>query len=100
MIGLHHLFKDHFYTVKYQIRAITAHSDFEFGTYDNDIALFKLIKFVKYNDFIQPVCLPNTSPDLTDEIPCFISGWGYTAENGKCFVFTLICGCSPVRGQM
>uniref|UniRef100_A0ABM5FNM6 Transmembrane protease serine 12 isoform X1 n=1 Tax=Pogona vitticeps TaxID=103695 RepID=A0ABM5FNM6_9SAUR len=83
VIGLHNLYKAHSYTAKYQIRAIVVHSDFEFGTFDNDIALFKLIKSVKYNDFIQPVCLPNTYLHLTAKIPCFISGWGRTTESGK-----------------
>ncbi|KAJ7317886.1 hypothetical protein JRQ81_004048 [Phrynocephalus forsythii] len=83
VIGLHHLYRDQSYTVKYHIKTIMVHSGYESGIYDNDIALFKLIKFVKYNDFIQPVCLPKTSLDFTDEIPCFISGWGHTSENGK-----------------
>ncbi|KAH0629211.1 hypothetical protein JD844_011108 [Phrynosoma platyrhinos] len=83
VIGMHHLYKDNSYTVKSQIKAILIHSDFQPGTYDNDVALFKLITFVKYNAYIQPICLPDTSPLLSDETPCYISGWGHTKENGQ-----------------
>ncbi|XP_042307155.1 transmembrane protease serine 12-like isoform X2 [Sceloporus undulatus] len=82
VIGLHHLYKDNSYTVKRQVKAILIHSDFQLGTYDNDVALFKLVTFVKYNPYIQPICLPETSL-LSDETPCYISGWGKTKENGQ-----------------
>ncbi|XP_067320027.1 transmembrane protease serine 12-like [Anolis sagrei] len=82
VIGLHHLYKDDSYTVKHQVKDILIHSDFELATNNNDVALIILTKSVKYNAYIQPVCLPKTSPVLTDETPCYISGWGNTKENG------------------
>ncbi|XP_062977534.1 transmembrane protease serine 12-like [Elgaria multicarinata webbii] len=83
VIGLHHLYVDDSHTVKRQVGAIMMHSNYDFATFENDIALFILTTFVKYNDYIQPICLPDTLPLLTDETPCYISGWGYTTENGK-----------------
>ncbi|XP_062827049.1 transmembrane protease serine 12 isoform X2 [Anolis carolinensis] len=82
VIGMHHLYKDYPYTVKNQVKDILIHSHFELATNENDVALFKLIKPVKYNAYIQPICLPETSLLLTDETPCYISGWGSTKENG------------------
>nr|XP_016846284.1 PREDICTED: transmembrane protease serine 12 [Anolis carolinensis] len=87
VIGMHHLYKDYPYTVKNQVKDILIHSHFELATNENDVALFKLIKPVKYNAYIQPICLPETSLLLTDETPCYISGWGSTKENGKSFIF-------------
>ncbi|XP_061462996.1 transmembrane protease serine 12-like isoform X2 [Rhineura floridana] len=82
VIGLHHLYKQDSHTVIHKVRAIMVHSDFEWGTFENDVALFKLAKFVKYNDYIQPICLPDIPPILTNDSPCYISGWGSTQENG------------------
>ncbi|XP_034959707.2 transmembrane protease serine 12-like isoform X2 [Zootoca vivipara] len=83
VIGLHHLYKPHSRTVIKKVSTITIHSDFEWGTFENDVALFQLAKSVKYNDYIQPICLPDTSPPLSNETSCYISGWGSTYEEGK-----------------
>ncbi|XP_032994594.1 transmembrane protease serine 12-like isoform X3 [Lacerta agilis] len=83
VIGLHHLYKPHSRTVIQKVSTITIHSDFEWGTFENDVALFQLAKSVKYNAYIQPICLPDTSPPLSHETSCYISGWGSTYENGK-----------------
>ncbi|XP_053231096.1 transmembrane protease serine 12-like isoform X1 [Podarcis raffonei] len=83
VIGLHHLYKPHSRTVIQKVSTITIHSDFEWGTFENDVALFQLAKSVKYNDYIQPICLPDTPPLLSHDTSCYISGWGSTYEHGK-----------------
>ncbi|KAF7246935.1 Transmembrane protease serine 12 [Varanus komodoensis] len=82
VIGLHHLYLHESHTVQSRVRAIMIHSKFNKKTLENDVALFKLSKPVIYNDYIQPICLPNTSLLLTDGTPCYISGWGLKNENG------------------
>ncbi|XP_053231092.1 transmembrane protease serine 12-like isoform X1 [Podarcis raffonei] len=81
VFGLHHLYNYESSTVKRHVRAIVMHSGFKRSTYENDVALFKLKRPISYSDYIQPICLPNSTTQLVaDENPCFISGWGNTEE--------------------
>ncbi|XP_063149019.1 transmembrane protease serine 12-like [Candoia aspera] len=85
VVGLHHLYKHQPYTTEYRVKYIIIHSDYDFGTFENDVALFRLTGFVKYNDYVQPICLPNSSYFQTDKHknPCYISGWGRTKEQAE-----------------
>ncbi|XP_062827045.1 transmembrane protease serine 12 isoform X1 [Anolis carolinensis] len=83
VFGLHQLYMQTNYTIYRQVEFIWIHDDFNKKTYENDIALFKLKKSIKYNEYVQPICLFNSSRPLTDEIPCYISGWGLKKENGS-----------------
>ncbi|KAM3843460.1 transmembrane protease serine 12-like [Vipera latastei] len=83
VIGLHHLSRYHVHTKKSRIRAIIMHSDFNKITYDNDIVLFKLMESIKFNQYIQPICIPDAPVALNDEMPCFITGWGQTTEKER-----------------
>ncbi|KAF5286419.1 hypothetical protein FQR65_LT12600 [Abscondita terminalis] len=55
------------------------HEDFEKGKRlcDQDIALIRLNRTVKYSDYIKPICLPNYDTNLAkpDDVVT-ISGWG------------------------
>ncbi|KAM5287982.1 transmembrane protease serine 12 [Ctenodactylus gundi] len=74
--------RPHIKTIK--IKAIITHPDFIMDTYVNDIALFHLKKAVRYNDYIQPICLPfDVFQKLDRNTKCFISGWGRTKEEGN-----------------
>lgn len=42
----------------YEVEAITSHHRYQPETYDNDIALMKLTKPIKFSRFILPACLP------------------------------------------
>ncbi|XP_072847013.2 transmembrane protease serine 12 [Pogona vitticeps] len=83
VIGLHHLYYHRNHTIKSRIRIITIHSDFNKITLEHDIALFTLSKFITYNNYVQPICLPNISLPLNKETTCYISGWGVKRENGS-----------------
>ncbi|XP_061471247.1 transmembrane protease serine 12-like isoform X2 [Rhineura floridana] len=81
MIGMHNLYKYSFHAVKRRVRTITIHSDYDSETFENDVALFKLIRYIKYNNYIQPICLPDI---LTMEsYRCYITGWGKSVEEGR-----------------
>ncbi|XP_026547861.1 transmembrane protease serine 12-like, partial [Notechis scutatus] len=91
VVGLHHLYIHWPFSKEYHIKDIIVHSDYEFGTFENDVALFKLMQFVKYNDYVQPVCLPDSAHFLSDKSknPCYISGWGSSEEEGKSVLIIL-----------
>uniref|UniRef100_K7GF87 Peptidase S1 domain-containing protein n=1 Tax=Pelodiscus sinensis TaxID=13735 RepID=K7GF87_PELSI len=83
MIGLHDTSRPERHTVKRRVRDIFVHSQFQMETFENDIALFKLYKSVRYNDYIQPICLPATHFNLNinnqsyvSYILCSITGQG------------------------
>uniref|UniRef100_A0A8D2J1B8 Peptidase S1 domain-containing protein n=1 Tax=Varanus komodoensis TaxID=61221 RepID=A0A8D2J1B8_VARKO len=82
-IGLHHLHEYNSRTVTRRVRAITIHSNYTPQNYENDIALFTLIKSIKYNDYIQPICLPDINLFINSEYPCYITGWGNTKEKER-----------------
>ncbi|XP_013932049.1 PREDICTED: transmembrane protease serine 12-like, partial [Thamnophis sirtalis] len=83
VIGLHHLFKHKTHTIKKRIKEIKIFHYYNSAKYEDDIAVFKLSKPVIFNDYIQPICLPNADLALTSEMKCFISGWGTNKEKGK-----------------
>uniref|UniRef100_A0A8C8YYP3 Transmembrane serine protease 12 n=1 Tax=Prolemur simus TaxID=1328070 RepID=A0A8C8YYP3_PROSS len=84
VIGTNNRHGDHGHTKKIKIKAIIIHPDFILESYINDIALFHLKKAVRYNDYIQPICLPfDVFQNLDQNTTCFISGWGRTKEQGN-----------------
>lgn len=42
---------------------IRIHADFDLATYENDIALVKLLKPTTFSTYVWPVCLPSTIDD-------------------------------------
>ncbi|XP_070264909.1 transmembrane protease serine 12 [Myotis yumanensis] len=67
-----------------KVKAIIVHPNFNLETYVNDIALFHLKKAVRYNNYIQPICLPfDVFQKLDEKTECFIGGWGRTTEEGN-----------------
>ncbi|XP_031333000.1 phenoloxidase-activating factor 1-like [Photinus pyralis] len=59
------------------------HPFFSLRSGNNDIALLKLEKKVKFTDFIRPICLPPPELPIPKEGAMMdIAGWGIT-ENGK-----------------
>uniref|UniRef100_A0A8C5SBK0 Peptidase S1 domain-containing protein n=1 Tax=Laticauda laticaudata TaxID=8630 RepID=A0A8C5SBK0_LATLA len=83
VLGLHHLYHHQYYTRERQVKAIIIHSHFKKETYENDIALFKLQKPITFNDYIQPICLLPSPLFLSNDTPCYITGWGSAHEKGR-----------------
>uniref|UniRef100_A0A2K6UCK5 Transmembrane serine protease 12 n=1 Tax=Saimiri boliviensis boliviensis TaxID=39432 RepID=A0A2K6UCK5_SAIBB len=84
VIGTNNIHGHHPHTKKIKIKAIIIHPNFILESYVNDIALFHLKKAVRYNDYIQPICLPFDVFQILDgSTKCFISGWGRTKEEGN-----------------
>lgn len=68
------------------------HSNYDTDTYENDVAIFKLIRSVRFSDYVQPICLPETAVLIKADYPCFITGWGHTREKGN-FYFSFKLNC-------
>ncbi|XP_048198047.1 transmembrane protease serine 12 [Perognathus longimembris pacificus] len=84
VIGTNDIYRNSPQSKKIKITAIIIHPDFIMDTFVNDIALFHLKKAVKYNDYIQPICLPfGVFQKLDQNTTCFVSGWGRTKEEGN-----------------
>ncbi|KAG1669933.1 Serine proteinase stubble [Nymphon striatum] len=73
-----------------KVSHVIVHPEFNGITYENDIALLKLDRKVKFRDNIQPVCLPE--PEFLDAVEersrqkewgeGVIAGWGRVAQGG------------------
>ncbi|XP_003513589.1 transmembrane protease serine 12 [Cricetulus griseus] len=84
VIGANDLSQSSTYVRNIRVVAIVIQPDFILETFVNDIALFRLRKAVRYNDYIQPICLPfDVFQKLDQNTSCFISGWGRTKEEGN-----------------
>lgn len=83
-----------------KIQHIIKHPHFSNETFDNDIALVKLVKHITFTDYILPICIP-TSPEevqlinsyffaqdpqeeeeLSETKYGYVTGWGRLKENG------------------
>ncbi|XP_066495282.1 transmembrane protease serine 4 [Tiliqua scincoides] len=50
---------------------------------DEDIALVKLQRPLSAPEPVKPICLPFFDEDLGPGTPLWVTGWGYTEENGQ-----------------
>jgi len=62
------------------IELIIKHESFDANTIDNDIALIKTKQKITYNEYVQPVCLPDSEFSYHTGKAAFISGWGSTEK--------------------
>lgn len=62
-----------------QVESIVIHPDFREIDYYNDIALIKVRGRFVFNEFVQPVQMPEGREASG---MCVVSGWGATEENG------------------
>jgi secreted trypsin-like serine protease len=72
------------YSQEFRVVEITAHPDFKANGFYNDVAIFKLDQPVYFNEYIQPICLPNagmSSRTFIGERPVAL-GWGSTHYGG------------------
>lgn len=59
------------------IENLYIHEDFRKGQHmNNDLAIIVLKSPVRFNDYIQPVCMPSKEVAYTEGMNCTISGWG------------------------
>ncbi|XP_006996389.3 testisin [Peromyscus maniculatus bairdii] len=68
------------YSNRYQIDGIFLSPKY-LNMYPNDIALLKLSSSVNYNNYIQPICLLNSTFKFENRTDCWVTGWGDIGEN-------------------
>ncbi|EDL04100.1 RIKEN cDNA 4930478A21, isoform CRA_a [Mus musculus] len=100
VMGTNDLTRSPYHSRNIRITDIIIPPDFIMETFVNDIALFRLKRAVRYNDYIQPICLPfGVFQKLDQNTACFISGWGRTREEGNyCLSPTDMPSCLLVEG--
>ncbi len=59
-----------------QVEQIFVHPNWDYGTINNDILLFKLEDEVAFSDAISPVCLPPNGEEVSPGIMVQTTGWG------------------------
>ncbi|XP_050421254.1 venom protease-like [Adelges cooleyi] len=64
------------------IEKIIVHESYDGKRSINDIALVELESLVKFNDYIQPICLPDGTPKITNST-LTVAGWGTTADDAE-----------------
>uniref|UniRef100_A0A8C6XYZ7 Transmembrane serine protease 2 n=1 Tax=Naja naja TaxID=35670 RepID=A0A8C6XYZ7_NAJNA len=67
----------------FRVARIISHPNYDSTSKNNDVALMKLQSPLSFNDFIQPVCLPNAGMMFETDQQCWISGWGAKYQGGK-----------------
>lgn len=75
--------KDHSHEQIKDIYTIIIHANYDPITYDNDIAIIKLVSPATINNYVHPISLPHF---LDFELPgfkCTITGWGNQGKNTK-----------------
>lgn len=78
--GEHHLWTVDGLEQEVAIERVFKHPRYDEGCkYDNDLALLKLNRTLKYNNRVGAVCLPES--DFTSGTNCYITGWGTTENN-------------------
>ncbi|XP_040182163.1 suppressor of tumorigenicity 14 protein [Rana temporaria] len=68
--------------VKRKIKRIVAHRMFSDITYDNDIAMLELDSPITFTDFIQPICIPESTHVFPVGKSIWVTGWGALSEGG------------------
>lgn len=63
------------------VSKIFSHPSYQRSTLNNDIAIIKLSRPVKFGKFVSPVCLPDNDVPVGTE--CYITGWGKTRHPGS-----------------
>ncbi|KAL9980271.1 hypothetical protein ACROYT_G008832 [Oculina patagonica] len=77
--GEHHLSRADGLEQEVAIEKLIKHPRYdESCNYNNDVAMLKLTKPLRYNNRVGPVCLPKS--DFSSGTNCYITGWG-TTEN-------------------
>ncbi|XP_061170601.1 neurotrypsin-like [Saccostrea echinata] len=69
---------------EFEIERLYKHEKYNMQTFDNDIALIKIAAKdgdgIKFNQYVQPACLPTETTAYNAGRKCFVSGWGNTTE--------------------
>ncbi|CAH1247106.1 KLKB1 [Branchiostoma lanceolatum] len=74
----HNLYEDEGREQNITVQDIIVHQDFVYDVLTNDIALVRLSQPAHMNDWVSPICLPETGEKVQAQTLCTTAGWGYT----------------------
>lgn len=83
VVGQHSKKSPDQYTKKYKVTNIINHPQWDRRTLSNDIAIIKTADDIKFNDAVQPICLPPKDTKYADGANFLVSGWGKTVGNDR-----------------
>ncbi|XP_069044051.1 transmembrane protease serine 9-like isoform X1 [Lepisosteus oculatus] len=86
-------------TVSRGVQQIIKHPNYDSSTNNNDLTLMKMSSSVSFNNYIQPVCLADTSSSFYNGTSCWVTGWGTTVEGGTTLPSTLQEVQLPIIGN-
>ena len=66
MVGQHSQTKPDKFTQRYKVANIINHPQWNPRTLENDISIIKLAEDIKFNDAVQPICLPESNWKYAD----------------------------------
>ena len=58
----------------FRVKTIIVHSKYDANLITNDVALIRLSRAAKINDFVSTVCLPNSDEQVPPGTRCYVSG--------------------------
>jgi len=66
----------------YRVKEVYQHPEYQHPSpLNNDIAVLELVRPIRFNKYVQPVCLPDRKVPVGTE--CYITGWGKIAHPGS-----------------
>ena len=76
---------------RYTVHSIVTHPiwdpDVDFAA---DVALLYIEDYIDFTDEIQPACLPDSMDQYSEQIECYITGWGaLDGSSGEFYLFAL-----------
>ncbi|CAN2388025.1 Belongs to the peptidase S1 family, partial [Pristimantis euphronides] len=81
-VGKHNLKEDEEGSAAITPEKIIVHEKWNSFFILNDIALIKLSESVTKSNTVQPACLPADGALLSQDFPCYVTGWGRLYTNG------------------
>jgi secreted trypsin-like serine protease len=58
------------------------HEEYNAANNDLDVMLVRLAEPLRFNEYITPVCLPNSDLELPSGTKCYTTGWGTLSSGG------------------
>ena len=86
----------------YDVEEVITHPDFDYDTFDNDVALIKVSRPIEFTNYIRPVCMPPkklSKAMLQVGTYGTVAGWGKESEESETYPRFLKEITVPVRGQ-
>ncbi|XP_008059784.1 serine protease 38 [Carlito syrichta] len=72
------------YTQWYEVHRVILHPRYKkYHPVGNDVALILLKSRIVFSDFVRPVCLAPPDVNLSNNVPCWATGWGLVSPTGE-----------------